>query len=852
MVSRSALMTRPVKNVHINLHDVHRKVRDVGVLCVHNIYTAPWPQVFSHDLMGLRTPEDEYELEKEHEGGRTAVISYKDPTAITETRVTDLLSRMTREEKIEQLGGWFFPHRRPPGRIEDGKVILNDDVRKRMRIGLGSISVPNNSQSPRDGALWCNAFQRFLLEETRLGIPALICEECAWGHVAPEATAFPAPPSLAASWNPDLTRRVYNAVAHETVSRGGSLAHTPIGDLARDPRWGRVRETYGEDPCLASAMVAASVEGLQGGRGGTRPGYIAATVKHFAAYGESRGGRQGANADVGRHVLLNELLPSYRAAVDAGVEGVMPAYNAIDGVPAHANHWLLTHVLRETWRFSGVTTADYGAVDKMTAMGIAEDRATASRIALESGLDMDLPHGDNYRALFNGEMSAELLALLDRSVSRVLRLKFKLGLFDRPYRDPDEAVRVVSCEAHRDLAIEAALQSGVLLKNDDGILPLDPNRAQRIALIGPHAALKHLGDDRRGRVTIIEGLQAWAGNDVVIAHEPGCILTTKDGVNHMYLEETAETGLTTLQDMERDPAIAALYADKLPQTLPLETEHHLIQRATDLAARCDVAVVCLGESQYLIGENYAPTLRCDRDDISLVGNQLALLHAVAATGTPVVLVLLSGRANALDGVPEKCAAILNMLEPGEARGTAVARLLFGFSEPVGRLPWTIPLTTGSLPVYYNHHRFDHLRNYAFRAQKYAYPFGHGLSFTTFTLGEPEIEQDAIAAGEAVTVSVPTTNTGNRRGTAVVQVYLRDDVSRVVRPDRWLAAWSREVLEPGDTRTVRIEVPASAMAFIDDQERSAIEPGWFSVGVGLSSETLRWTRVRVGDLVAQPA
>ncbi|MBD3239197.1 MAG: hypothetical protein GF331_01320 [Chitinivibrionales bacterium] len=778
--------------------------------------------------------------------GTDSMPLYKDATAAIDDRVSDLLAQMTFEEKVEQLGGWFFPHGRPPGRIDDGRVVLNGDIQERMKLGLGTISVPNNALSPHDGALWCNALQRYLVENTRLGIPALICEECAWGHVAPEATAFPAPPSLAASWNPELTRRVFDAVALEAVSRGGSLAHTPIGDLARDPRWGRVRETFGEDACLASAMVAAAVTGLQGGPAGARPGYMAATIKHFAAFGESRGGRQMANVDVGKHVLLNELLPPYKAAVDAGVEAVMPSYNAIDGVPSHGNTWLLTHVLREAWGFAGVVTADYGAVDKMVAMGTAHDSVESSRIALEAGLDMDLPHGDNYRALFAQQRSPRLEQRLERSVARVLTLKFKLGLFDAPYRDPSEAVRIVNCEDHRKLAIEAALQSAVLIKNDGNTLPLDSDRAQRIALIGPHAALKQLGDDRRGRVTCIEGIRKWAGPKVTIEHEPGCRLTTKDGINRMYLEETAETSLTALQDMDRDPAVAALYADALPQTLPYESEKELIRRAAALAARSDVAVLCLGESSHLIGENYAPNLRCDRDDISLVGNQLALLDAVHATGTPVVVILLSGRANALGGVVEKCAAILYMIEPGEAQGTAVGRILFGHAEPVGRLPWTIPLTTGSLPVHYSMHGFDYLRHYAFRDRNHAFAFGHGLSYTTFALGEPAAECEEISAGEPVAVHADLANTGARPGTAVVQVYLRDEVSRVMRPAQWLAAWSREALAPGETRTVRVEVPASAMAFIDADERSTIEPGWYGIGVGLSSDTVKWTRVLVSS------
>jgi beta-glucosidase len=766
--------------------------------------------------------------------------AFRDPALTPEARADDLLARLTPVEKLAQLGGWIMPYALRAA--EDPR--LDDGITAALVNGIGTISYVNMGHGPAKGAAFVGALQRHLVEHTRLGIPALFCEECAWGHVAIGATAMPEPPAMGATWDADLVERCYTAVGRECVARGGTLAHTPVADLARDPRWGRSNESFSEDPCLTGALVAAAVRGLQGGPDGPQAGGMAATVKHFAGFAQSQGGRQMGTVECGRTTLLNEILPPFRAAVAAGVAAVMPAYPEIDGTPCHANRWLLQDVLRGRWGFRGLVTADYGGVNQLCEqMHLAATLADAAELALRSGIDMDLPEQRNFPELLPRLADPTIRALVDAAVRRVLELKLRLGLFERPYPDPQHAVAVVADPAHRALATEAATASVVLLQNRGDLLPLDGSRLRRVALIGPHTAYKQLGDDRPGRVTIAEGLRAALPAGVRLDIAPGCRLTTKDNVTPTYLAETAGQGLTTLQRMDVDPATAALFADARPQLLPAGSEDADIAAAVDLARGADVAVLCLGDSKQCTGENYSPTRRCDRDDLALLGNQLQLLRAVAATGTPIVVALCHGRALAIGEVLPLAHAIIDLWEPGEARGTALARVLLGLAEPRGRLPFSLPLTTGGVPCHYSQRPLGYAREYAFRDARVAFPFGFGLGYTTWSYAAPQAPAQS-RIGESVTVTVAVTNTGRRSGSTVVQVYLRDEVAAVALPQLRLAGWVRVAADPGAQVEARIVLPASVFAYHDQDGRERTDPGAFAIMTGADSATVQSTVVEL--------
>jgi len=773
------------------------------------------------------------------------MLSYQNSSLSPDERAADLLKRLRPEEKIAQLGGWIMPYGKLPGKIlPDGTITLDASLNAILVNGIGSISYVNMGLSAAEGVACVTALQRRLIAGTRLGIPALFCEECAFGHIALGATAMPAPSTLGACWNPALVQRCYDAVATECRARGGTLAHTPIADLARDPRWGRSNESFSEDAMLAGALAAAAVRGLQGGPDGPRADRVAATVKHFAAFAQSDGGRQSGSVNCGRTILLNEILPSYREAVEAGAAAVMPAYPEIDGTPCHANHWLLHEILRQCWGFRGIVTADYGGINQLCEQHhVAENPAQAARMALLAGVDMDLPELKNFPHLLSQLDDPEVRAHVDASVLRVLSLKFRLGLFENPYPDVKTALAAVANPAHHALAEEAALASVTLLQNRNNLLPLDPARLKRVALLGPHAALKQLGDDRPFRVTIAQGLRAALPSEVEIILRLGCRLTTKDDVAATYLAETAGQGLTTLQRMDVDGSTAALFADERARLLPPATETSDIAQAVAAARDADVAILCLGDSPHCTGENYTPTRRCDRDDIGLLGNQLELLRAVATTGTPVIVAFWHGRTLALGEVIPLADAIVDLGIPGEAQGTALARVLLGICEPAGRLAFSVPITTGNIPCHYSQRPLGYAREYAFRDARVAFPFGFGLGYTQWSYSPPSAPAQA-RIGQTITATASATNIGPRHGTTVVQFYLCDETAAVALPRRRLVGFCRVQAALGETVTAQITLPPRAFAYHDANCRERIDPGMFTLYAGGDSVACASTSIKL--------
>jgi beta-glucosidase len=741
---------------------------------------------------------------------------------ITE-RTNDLLRRMTLEEKLAQLSGIIMVNQvsNLPVRVdEQGVIHKDDDFAQSTAAGIGAICYMQVQMGVRDSVRLINAVQRDLLENTRLGIPAFIVDEGAHGHLAWESTIFPLPVGMAATFNPDLVERVFDAVGREIRVRGGNIALTPVGDIGADPRWGRVEETFGEDTHLVTRMMLAAVAGLQGGRSGVSADHIAATAKHFAGFGQSAGGRQIAPADLPERVLRDQILPVFKAAVmEAGVSCVMPAYIEHDGIPAHAHSMLLRRILREEWGFQGLVVSDFGGVpDLFTRYRVVASLPEAARRALHAGVDMDLPEGKAFRTL--EEADTALLAQIDASVQRVLALKFSLGLFENPYADEARALEVVHSASHQQIALEAAEQSLVLLKNQGALLPLEINRTRRIALIGPHSRLLKFGgySGHGVGVSIYDGLLDYVQGRAELLWSQGCLLTT----DQEDLLPEVSPGDTLLRDLP----------ESMPNLFSLDSEQAQIDEAAALAATCDVAIVCLGESYAITSESNTPQHYGDRESLELVGNQLALLRAVKATGVPTVVILIHGRTLAIAPVLELADAMIDAWNPGEARGIAIARAVFGDINPGGKLPFTVPFSAGQLPLSRKITGYEQL--YAFQTRRECLPFGYGLSYTTFTCSTPRLE-GTFQVGDPVIVLVEVTNTGTRAGDEVVQVYVTDVICSVSRPRHILKAFQRVSLMPGETQTVALTLEPEVFNFTDEHYQPCIEPGDFEISVGTSSQ-----------------
>ncbi len=577
------------------------------------------------------------------------------------------------------------------------------------------------------------------------------------------------------------------------------------------PRWGRTEETYGEDPYLVSRMVVAAIRAIQGPGPGVDGEHVMATAKHFAAHGQPEGGTNIAPVNYSERVLREYFLPSFEAAVkEAGVMAVMPSYNEIDGVPSHANRWLIEKLLRQEWGFDGLVVSDYYAIPQMASLHkIAGDNAEAAKLALETGVDIELPDPEAYKSLVQlvreGKVSE---AALDKAVARNLRAKFLLGLFENPSVDPERAARVTNSQAHRELAAEAARRSIILLKNENSLLPLDRNRLKSLAVIGPNANRAHLGgysDDPGRGVSVLEGITAKVGGQVKITHAQGCKITQAGG---------------------------DWWADTSRLSDPAEDEK-LINEAVETAKMADAVVLVVGGNEDTNKEAWADNHLGDRDSLELVGRQNDLVKAVLAAGKPTVVVLINSGPLSINYIAENVPAILEGFYLGQETGIAVADVLFGDYNPAGKLPISFPRSVGQLPIYYNH-KPTARRGYLFTSKEPLFPFGHGLSYTTFTYTNLKVAPEKIAPAGRATVSVNVTNTGKRAGDEIVQLYIRDLVSSVTRPVLELKDFRRITLAPGETKTVTFTLTPDKLSFLDLHMNRTVEPGWFDIMVGASS------------------
>lgn len=749
---------------------------------------------------------------------------YKNPQLPVEQRVKDLLRRMTLEEKVAQLVCLWAsrPQVAPQTNFATDRGDFSPEkARQVMPHGVGQIARQREQKGPRAGAIFANAVQKWLIENTRLGIPAMLHDEILHGHMALGSTSFPQPIAMASSWDPDFASKVFTAAALETRARGSHQVLGPNLDVAREPRWGRTEETYGEDPYLVSRFAVAVIKAIQGPGPGVDGDHVIATAKHFAAHGQPEGGTNIAPANYSERVLREVFLPSFEAAVkEAGVMSVMASYNEIDGVPSHANKWLLDKVLRQEWGFNGSVVSDYYAIPQLRDLHhVVNGKAEAAKLALETGVDIELPDPDCYALLVQLVKDRKITeTTVDRAVARILKAKFLLGLFENPYVDPERAIRVTNSRAHRDLAAEAARRSIVLLKNDNNLLPLDSSRLKSIAIIGPNADRAHLGgySDNPGRgISVLQGIAAKVGSKVKVAFADGCRITQEGG---------------------------DWFADSSHPSDPAE-DAKLIAQAVAIARASDVALLVLGGNEDTNKEAWADNHLGDRDSLDLVGRQNDLVKAVLATGKPTIVLLINSGPLSINYIAEKVPAILEGFYLGQETGVGVADVLFGDYNPAGKLPVTFPRSVGQLPAYYNR-KPTARRGYLFTSKEPLFPFGHGLSYTTFSYSNLTISPAQIGPASQAKVSVTVTNTGKRAGDEIVQLYIRDVVSSVTRPVMELKDFKRISLAAGVSQTVEFVITPDKLSFLDLNMNRVVEPGWFEIMVGPSSVNHQTVKLEV--------
>ena len=763
---------------------------------------------------------------------------YLDPAQPVERRVDDLLGRMTLEEKVAQMLCLWQGKRAITDR--DGRF---DPARapKWFRIGVGRIERPGEGHGARAEAEFTNAIQRWVKDSTRLGIPVLFHEEALHGLEAEQATSFPQAIALASTWNPELVERVFAAAAAEARARGVHQVLAPVVDVARDPRWGRIEETYGEDPYLAARMGVAAVRGFQGTEARIGPSHVLATLKHMTGHGQPESGTNVGPAPYGERTLRDVFLYPFEVAIrEAGARSVMPSYNEVDGVPSHANQWLLHDVLRGEWRFDGVIVSDWFAISQLADLHhVAADHAEAARRALAAGVDVELPDVQAYGTLVDQVRQGRVAeATIDTTVRRLLRAKFELGLFENPLVDSDAADRISGADASRSLALDAARQAITLLKNDGGILPLSVERLSHVAVIGPHAAEVLLGGYSGGprhTVSILEGVRTRLGPRTTVEYAEGTRITEDSTFTR---EPQPHVGGT--RSHARWGADRVVLADSASNARRRAA-------AVALARRSQMAIVVVGDNEMTSREAYAPNHLGDRADLGLPGQQEELVRAVLATGTPTVLVLIHGRPLSIPALGSLVPAILDGWYLGQETGTAVAEALFGDINPGGKLPVTVARHVGQLPVFYNH-KPSARRGYLFDTTQPLFPFGYGLSYTTFSYANVRVAPARIGPQERTTVSVDVTNTGTRAGDEVAQLYIRDVVSTATRPVKQLREFRRVTLQPGETRTITFEIGPEQLAYHGVDMKRVVEPGRFDVMVGGNSVDVRSAPL---DVVEQP-
>ncbi len=757
-----------------------------------------------------------------------ALPLYKNSHAGTDERVNDLIARMTLEEKVMQLQ-CVWQHK---DAIQDAAGAFSAErAMTRYPHGLGMMARPSDRQLGAGGAAgdngalvnrnaletatYTNAVQKWAMQQTRLGIPVFMHEEALHGYVAVDATCFPQAIGLASSFDPDMVSEIFSVAAREMRARGTHLALAPVVDVAREPRWGRIEETYGEDPVLCGAIGKAAVRGFMGDTLPLAPNKVLATLKHLTGHGQPEGGTNIGPANVGERTLREDFFPPFEKIIrETNISAVMPSYNEIDGIPSHANRWMLTKVMREEWGFKGMVVSDYFAINELiTRHKLVSNPTEAAFKAFKAGVDVETPDGLAYEKLTELVKTKRLTEHeIDTAVRRVLKLKFEAGLFEQPYVDAAKADSRTAIPDAIALARRAATRSAVLLKNAGNILPLQPGKVGRMLLLGTHAKDCPIGgysSTPRHVVSVYEGLQEEA-------QRAGFTLDYAEGVRltegHVWGE------------------------DEIRFTLP-EVNASLIATAVEAARTADTIVMVLGDNEQTSREAWADNHLGDRNSLDLIGQQNDLAKAIFDLGKPTIVLLLNGRPLSVNMVAERADALIEGWYMGQETGHAVADLLFGRANPGGKLPVSIAKNVGQLPIFYNY-KPSARRGYLDGSTKPLFPFGFGLSYTTFSVSAPRLARNKMGVADSTQVMVDVTNTGSVAGDEVVQIYIRDDISSVTRPLLELKAFRRVGLKPGESKTLTFDIRPSDLWFYNAEMKRVVEPGSFTIYAGTSSVDLQ--------------
>jgi beta-glucosidase len=758
---------------------------------------------------------------------------YKDPTQPIDARVQDLLGRMTLEEKAAQLIGIWLTKAKiqtPEGDFSP------EEASKNFPNGLGQISRPTDRRGLKpatvvgaaagaeDGSIgrnapqtakYTNAAQKWAVEKTRLGIPLLMHDEALHGYVARDATSFPQAIALASTFDPELAEKIFSVAAREMRARGSNMALAPVVDVARDPRWGRIEETYGEDPHVCAEMGLAAIRGFQGATLPLAKDKVFATLKHMTGHGQPENGTNVGPAQIAERTLRENFFPPFeRAVTELPVRSVMPSYNEIDGVPSHANHWLLTKILREEWGYKGSVQSDYFAIKELIARHkLTNDLGDTAVMALHAGVDVELPDGEAYALIPELVKAGRIPQFeVDAAVARVLTMKFEGGFFENPYCDEKTADAKTATPDAVALAREAARKAVVLLKNDKSLLPLDGKKIKRLALLGTHAKDTPIGgysDVPRHVVSLHEGLTAEA-------KAQGFQLDYAEAVRITEKRIWAQDEVKFV-----DPAVNA----------------KLIAEAVEVAKNADVVVMVLGDNEQTSREAWADNHLGDRDSLDLIGQQNDLAKAIFDLGKPTVVFLLNGRPLSINLLAQRADAIIEGWYLGQETGNAAADILFGRANPGGKLPVSIARDVGQLPIYYNR-KPTARRGYLGGDTSPLYPFGFGLSYTTFDISAPRLAKARIGQGESTKVEIDVVNIGKLAGDEVVQLYIHDEAASVTRPVLELKHFKRVTLAPGAKTTVGFEIKPSDLWMWNLDMKRVVEPGDFSILVGPNSVDLK--------------
>lgn len=767
-----------------------------------------------------------------------APLPYKDPKLSTATRVADLLKRMTLEEKVAQLYcHWEASAKR---KIFTQRTLDPAKLALVAPHGLGQVARPSEGSGiPSEGfgggnygrgldayetATVANDIQRYFVEKTRLGIPVLFHEESLHGNQAKDATNFPSHMALGATWNEALLTDVFTDVAAEVRLRGGHHVLAPVVDLARDPRWGRTEECLGEDPYHVGRLALAEIKAYQGGAKVQKVGplHVAATLKHFGVHGASEGGINIAPSFVDERTLREVYLPPFETCVrEGGALGIMPCYNELGGVPAHANHWLLTDLLRKEWGFKGVVVSDYGGLSQLLSLHyVARDSDEAALLAVQAGVTIETPNGTYFPQLVGLVKSGKLpVSVVDKAVADVLTMKINMGLFENPYVNPDEARRVVGSDEHRKTALRAAQEAMVLLKNEGSLLPIQLGKYRKIAIVGPNADRCILGgysDLPKQVVTPLNALRQRFGNSVELVYAEGVRIT--------------DTG-----DWFADPVKPTSHADNLPR----------MREAIDKCRDADLILYFGGGNEAIHREAWGKNHPGDVPTLDLLGDQNELILELKKLGKPMAGFVFSGPPLACTTLNSNVQSLVQCWYLGQETGTAVADLIVGTINPSGKLPISIPRSVGHIPAYYAY-KPSARRNLVFDDVSPLYPFGHGLSYTTFIYKNLAVDAATTRKSQPVTVHVDVTNTGSVAGAEVVQLYIRDVVSSVTRPVKELKDFAKITLNPGETRTVTFTITPDKLSFWNLAMKKVVEPGTFEVMVGGSSAQTQTVKVEVTE------